>query len=212
MTSFFDLERWFSAERLKPYHAACDGAAARAADLYGWNAALSAALWRTLGHVEILLRQSMHRELLAWSRKHRGDDRWYLVADAYLTDRARTDVRHARHRVTKGGKRESPGRVIAELNLGFWRYLLASHYDRTLWLPCLRRAFPHLRGLRKHVERPVADLHRLRNRLAHHEPIHHLQIEDLHRKALRVAGWIDPVARDWIHAGDTVHRVISQRP
>lgn len=212
MTKLSDLERWFSAERLVPYRAACDGADDRAADLYAWNGALSAALWQTLGHVEILLRQAMHRQLSSWSQKREHDDRWYIAVDAYLTDRARIDVRQARRRVTKSGKAETPGRVVAELNLGFWRYLLASHYERTLWLSCLRQAFPHLHGIRKHIERPVADLHRLRNRLAHHEPIHHQPIEDLREKALLVAGWVDPAARDWILAGDTVPQVVMRRP
>lgn len=212
MTTVSELERWFSEERLVPYRAASDGASGNAVDLYGWNAVLSAALWRTLGHVEILLRQAMHRELLAWSHRRCGDERWYITFGDDLTARARSDVCQARRRVTTLRKPETPGRVVAELNLGFWRYLLASHYERTLWLSCLRRAFPHLRGLRKHLERPVADLHRLRNRLAHHEPIHHLPIEELREKALLVAGWIDPAARDWIHAGDTVHQVVNRRP
>ena len=48
-------------------------------------------------------------------------------------------------RATRNGRLEMPGRVVAQLTLGFWRYLLASRYGRTLWLPCLRQAFPGLR-------------------------------------------------------------------
>ncbi|WP_440311559.1 hypothetical protein [Leucobacter chromiireducens] len=34
--------------------------------------------------------------------------------------------------------------MIAELNLGFWRFLLAKRYEETLWTGTLRHAFPHL--------------------------------------------------------------------
>ena len=169
MTTLSDLEQWFSPERLAPYRKACHGHGNRAAELYTWNADISAALWRTLGHLEILLRQTMHARLLTWSRAQHRDDRWYLAIDRQLTNRARLDIQDARQRATRDGKAETPGRVVAELNLGFWRYLLSSHYERILWLACLRGSFPQLPGLRKHVERPVAELHRLRNRLAHRE-------------------------------------------
>ncbi len=49
-----------------------------------------------------------------------------------------------RRRVAQLRRGETPGRVIAELNLGFWRFLLAKRYEETLWTGTLRHAFPHL--------------------------------------------------------------------
>jgi hypothetical protein len=212
MTTLSDLERWFSPERLAPYQHVCGGRSERAAELYGWNAEIAAALWHTLGHLEILVRQTMHAHLLAWSYAQHRDDRWYLALDRHLTDRARLDVNTARQRATVHSKGESPGRVVAELSFGFWRYLLSSHYERTLWVPCLRGAFPQLPGVRKHLERPVAELHRLRNRIAHHEPVHSLPIADLREKALMVAGWISADARTWIANGDATPTLLNRRP
>lgn len=207
------LEQWFSAERMAPYLMACRGDPGRAEVLYIWNAELSAACWRTLGHVEILLRNALHTELEAWSAKQRGDPCWYRAAEGELHPYGRGDIHRAIARASRSGRAETPGRVVAELGLGFWRYLLAARYDPTLWRWCLHRAFPHATGARRRtIEQRVADLHRLRNRIAHLEPLHHRPIARLHASVLDVAGWINPSARDWISAGDQVGRLLEQQP
>lgn len=207
-----DLEHFFSAERMAPYLAACQGDRGRTEALYAWNANLSAACWRTLGHVEIVLRNALHNELEMWSAKQFGDPCWYRVAEAELHSNGRADIARAIRRANATGRQETSGRVVAELSLGFWRYLLASRYDPTLWRWCLYRAFPHATGARRAVERQVADVHRLRNRIAHMEPLHHLPMSRLHASTLAVAGWISPVARDWISSGDQVPRLLDNRP
>lgn len=177
--------------------------------LYEWNAEVSAAFWRTLGHVEVLVRNALHRELTAWSRKHHGTDRWYLAIDPIVNVQTRRDIAEARRRGTRTGRAEAPGRVVAELNLGFWRFLLARRYDGTLWRYCMYRAFGGKR--RADVEHAVSQLHLLRNRIGHHEPIHNRPLEDLRELALEVAGWIDTGARDWIAAGDLTPALLAQR-
>ena len=207
-----ELDEWFSAERMAPYLAACHGDRERAEALYAWNADLSAACWRTLGHVEVLLRNALHGELVTWTAKAYGDSCWYRVAQAELHPNGRADIARAIRRASRAGRMETGGRVVAELSLGFWRYLLAARYDPTLWRWCLHRAFPHATGARRGVEHQVADLHRLRNRIAHMEPLHRMPLPRLHASALTVAGWICPEARDWIASGDQVPRVLGQRP
>ena len=63
-----------------------------------------------------------------------------------------------------------PGRVVAELSLGFWVALFARGYEESLWRTALYRCFdptPARRQLHKQLNR----LRRFRNRVAHHEPI-----------------------------------------
>lgn len=206
-----DLARWFSQERMTTYRRACDGDPDRAEELYVWNADLSAALWRTLGHIEVLLRNAMHNELEAWSTKQHGDPCWYRTTTEALHINARREVTTAITRATRTGL-ETPGRVVAELSLGFWRYLLSARYDPTLWRWCLYRAFPGHRGPRREVEGAVADLHQLRNRIAHVEPLHHLPVARRHATMLTVAGWIDPDAQKWISTHDHVPAVLAARP
>ena len=209
MTSLTDLESWFSLDRLAPY-AQVSGNDEAAVDLYQWNADVSAAFWRTLGHVEVLVRNALHRELTEWSRHQHGTDRWYMAIDRLVSPQTRNDIGLARRRGTRNGRPETPGRVVAELNLGFWRFLLARRYDGTLWRYCMYRAFPGQQ--RAQVERAIAALHVLRNRLGHHEPVHNRPLPDLLALALDVANWIDPAASDWISAHDSTPRLIRARP
>ncbi|WP_207921336.1 Abi family protein [Micromonospora sp. KC721] len=204
------LERRWSPERLAPYRAACGGDLAAAVALYRWNAEISAALGTTLGHVEILLRNALHEELTAWSLRCYGEPRWYLDLGGVLTDEGRRDVVKARSRATRDGRPETPGRVVAELNLGFWRFLLATRYDATLWRACLHRAVSGQR--RRTVHAAVSRLHEARNRMAHHEPMFNRPVADLRATAVEVAGWLCPVTRDWIDRACRVLPLLADRP
>jgi hypothetical protein len=205
------LERRFSLERLEPYRWAVGGDLARAIELYEWNAQISACFWVTLGHVEILLRNAMHERLTAWSRETYHDPRWYLDHDGIFTSRTLSDIAKARERARGGKRRETPGGVVSGLTLGFWRYLLTKPYERSLWMPCLRHAWPDNR-LRCHIHDPVAKLHELRNRIAHHEPIYNRNLAELHRTALTVAYWTCAEAAPWIERNCIVLRMLSNRP
>lgn len=205
-----DAERWFSVERMTPYATACEGDPQRALDLYEWNADIAAAFWRTLGHVEVLVRNAVHVRLVDWSLANHGDPCWYRMVDGLLSPQANAAVAEARARATRSGVPETGGRVVAELTFAFWRYLVSSRYDRTLWRPALRHAFPG-KG-RRSVATVLERLHLLRNRIAHHEPIHHLDLTDLRAQALTLASWVDAGAATWIADGDTVGRLLRARP
>jgi hypothetical protein len=78
---------------------------------------------------------------------------------------------------------------VAELPFGFWRYLLERRYQTTLWPQALRHDFPHLSaGGRSMLRDTGLDLQGLRNRSAHHEPIHGIDLSRSHRQSLKVAG------------------------
>lgn len=204
------LEHRLAVERLAPYRAACGGDLARAVAMYEWNAEVSAALGTTLGHLEVLLRNAMHDALAAWTTARFGEPRWYIDPAHVLTAESHVDIAKARRRATHGGRQETPGRVVAELTFGFWRFLLARRYDRGLWHPCLHRAFA--RQQRRAVYDAVEQLHAARNRMAHHEPMFNRPVSELRTTALRVAGWICPISRDWIEAGCRVPQLLASPP
>jgi hypothetical protein len=105
------------------------------------------------------------------------------------------------------------GKVIAELTFGFWRYVLAAPYQSTLWARALRHAFPNLNPARRATVYQLVDrLNSVRNRVAHHEPIHHLNIAARHQEVLLAASWIDPAAAAWIAATSRVTTVLEMRP
>jgi hypothetical protein len=209
------LERRLSPERFAPYRAGADGDPARALRRYERNTELSAAFWAVLSDLEIVVRNAMHESLSAWSVSVHGRPDWYADRDGIFSDQTARDIRAARRRARsapgRAGQAESAGRIVAELPLGFWRYLLSSRYERSLWLPCLRDAFPGIRGhgMRRDVHDAMRDLHVLRNRIAHHEPIHNRPLSELHAVALTTAGWICPTTRGWIAARSRVPALLA---
>ncbi|MCK9896881.1 hypothetical protein [Frankia sp. AgB32] len=202
-----------SAERLAPYEQACDGDVVRAIALYGWNSAVSAAFYEILGLFEVALRNALHDQLTAWHARQRRSGEWWDAPTGTLETRARQDIADARSRIRRNNKIAIPGRVVAELNFGFWRYLLSRRYEATLWTPALRHAFPRLRPARRAtVYEPVNRLVNLRNRIAHHEPIHNRPLKQTHADLLRVADYLDADVHDWIMSHSRVPGLLSTKP
>jgi hypothetical protein len=62
-----------SVDRLDPYRREVGGDLASAIKLYEWNADVSAAFRKDIGHLEVLLRNTVHRRLTKWSAAMHGD-------------------------------------------------------------------------------------------------------------------------------------------
>lgn len=162
------FERWCSTERPAPY-IRTTGSYNAAVELYEWNIAVSGALYETLGAVEVFLRNAIQDSLASWHRAAGRPGSWFDYPAANLSAPALADVAKARARLRAP---ETEGRIVAELPFGFWRFLLERRHQANLW-PRVRRAFPNLPGGRREQLRDdVLVLHGLRNRLAHHEPVH----------------------------------------
>lgn len=205
------IERRVSAERLAPYRAVVGGDRNRAIELYVWNADIASAFWALLGHLEVLVRNAMHEQLETWSVRTYGQPTWYTTCGQLFNEETNRDLATARRRATMSGRAETSGRVIAELPLGFWRFLLASRYERVLWRTCLYKGFPG-QGRRRLLFDKASALHHLRNRIAHHEPVHNRPLEELHRDLLDVADWVCPVTREWIASQSKVPQVLAMKP
>lgn len=196
--SLATLQMWFSAPRIARYVEECDGRAACVEDLYRWNVAVSAAFFEEICYFEVILRNALHRHLTSWHRWHARRGEWFDDPAKVLSERCRDDIIDARFRLKVRRSPETPAQLVSELNLGFWRYLFDQHHQ-VLWAQCLHRTFPHMpTRLRAEVQRRVNRLHALRNRIAHHEPIHHLDLAGVRRDLVEVISWIDPDAARWL--------------
>lgn len=183
------LASLLSAERLGSYLSWSSGDLPAAFALYEWNMTASAAIMHTTGMVEVVIRNAMDRALVERGNA-RGWQSWFDGAP--LDQRGRVDVRKARDRATRFGREaEVHGKVVAELSLGFWRYLAASRYLTALWTPALYRAFPagpsDKRQQQREVDRHLQNLLLVRNRAAHHEPIHRRNLAQDLRASIEIA-------------------------
>jgi hypothetical protein len=64
---------------------------------------------------------------------------WYAVAP--LDAEEQRNIAEARTRLQRENKVPTPGRIVAELNFGFWVSLVRSRYAQTLWDTHLHRSF-----------------------------------------------------------------------
>lgn len=201
-----------SRERLAPYLRAAGGRdVAAAVRLYEWNLAVSGAMYEALGILEVVLRNALSAQLAAHHGTRAGQ--WYDDPLRVLSELAREDIAAARRRLRTLRRRETPGRVVAELSFGFWKFLLARRYEATLWTGCLRHAFPNLQPQsRAVVYRALDELHTLRNRIAHHEPIHSRDLTADTLTIYRLLDWIDHDVRAWAVTLSKLQPMIAARP
>lgn len=205
------FEQLFSAERMSTYIACCKGDFGAAVDLYRWNAAVTAAFWEPIGHLEVALRNTLSTQLVTRHHRLSRDVTWLDDPSRELSNRARDDIAAARARVRQKGKRVSEGQTISELSFGFWRFLITKKLTG-LW-PDLATAFPHAPDRKREtVEEPIARLHDFRNRLAHHQRIWNREPQERYRDLLNIAGYVDPGLPVWIEATSVVARLLSQEP
>lgn len=213
-----ELARLLSQPRLAPYKAAAGGQLEPALRLYTWNVEVGAAFFESLHYFEVAFRNTTHDALSTWastlpggSSQPGGSGRWYDHPAVSLNPGSHAAVRTAIRRATDDGRRaELPGRVVAELSLGFWGGLLADGYNRSLWQPCLQHAFPGAR--RRALHDAVDELRRLRNRIAHHEPLHTRDLAADYATLLGTAERIAPRLSWWIDTTSRVPTVFGRRP
>jgi hypothetical protein len=183
----------------------------QAVALYLWNADAAGALWVDLGHLEVALRNTIHDALTTRHQAKRRAGLWLDDPAGELERRARDDIAKAKERLGRARAPLLPGKIVAELPFGFWRYLLARRYTATLW-PALRPAFAHLPGSdRRLLEEPVARLHRLRNRIAHHESLVTEPLDARYQDLLDVLTTIDPQLSTWVDAHSRVRDALQRR-
>jgi len=205
-------ERYLSVARLSTYRRATGGDDPRALDLYEWNTRAAGALWPVLGDVEVAVRNAIDTQLQARHIQRGRSGHWLSDPVRELDERARTDIDKATARLSRTSPAPPPGKVIAELSFGFWRYLLARRYTATLW-PAVRPAFAHMPGRdRRLLEQPMSDLHLLRNRAAHQEPLFAQPLAERYEQALTVLGYLDPSLRAWAEARSHLPHVLGDLP
>ncbi|WP_296107215.1 hypothetical protein [uncultured Agrobacterium sp.] len=207
-TIIANLESSHSPERLGPYYALAGNDKVLGLQLYAWNSALSQALYTPLQGLEITLRNGLGDRLKTafgptWFDLNPGPALQYPLPDMLL--KVRTDL--GRH-----GSIADHGRVVAELNWGFWTGLLAKRYEQ-LWRSHFRKVFQSEGPLtRAQIFQPLDDLRRLRNRIAHHEPILNRNIAADYASIIELISYISPDTARWIDEHSRVAAVITAKP
>ena len=112
-------------------------------------------------------------------------------------------------------KQDNRGKVIAETTFGLWSNLLTQkEYGDIIWGTNIYVPFPNLKKNEtlRTVRQLVQEIHPLRNRIAHHEPILDMNIPDFYIKMIRLTQMQSNITAQWMEQHSTVNEVIRTRP
>ena len=178
--------RLYSYSRISRYLKASKGNKKKAQQMYYANARLAQAFQPLISFFEVILRNQLHYAIA----KHFGDVQWLLnQKDGFMSDPSLThivkktgktktndflkkEVEKSEKTLMGKGRNVTAGRVIAELNLGFWNSLYETHHYALLHgVPCtIFRGLPTGYG-RKEINAIIQNIRIMRNRVSHNEPL-----------------------------------------
>ncbi len=206
-------------ERLAKYLTRAGGDAGRALTLYAWNQEIGAALTVTLSQAEVCLRNQVSLALAdaygaAWHRAVKLRNAHPVVQN---------ELAKAEDRLAKAVPTVPD--IIAASDFNLWRELCKPAYAGVFWAKRIPIAFPHttLAGKEREIltetHRRVDLLLKLRNRIAHHEPIIGsnwekvgAKLTDRHREATELLAWMSPDLARWVLTRDRFHAVFATCP
>ena len=191
-----ELERTLSADRLDPYRTSVGGDRELAVRLYEQNTLLAESLYGVLQGLEVALRNSMHEQLAAG---HGRPDWWNAVG---LEPEQATMLQKAQSALNREGKPLGPGRIVAELSFGFWTGLTGPRYG-DLWKNHLVKIFPRRPVQRAEVQMRLNSIRKLRNRIAHHEPILSRPLQRDANQIFDTLSWMSPITARWVRGNST---------
>lgn len=199
-----DLQTAFSTPRLSKYQTWAAGDSSVAWNLYALNSEVSEAFYTSLHVLEIVLRNAIDRKLTAAHGVNWMSDP-NVVTDAYQQQKVSEAQRQFQGRY-------QPGDLLAEMTFGFWCGFFGRHYA-SAWGPEYRQLFSrNVKLQRKDIARRLTVARRLRNRIAHHEPIVQLDLTGRHREICELIGWMSQDALIWCNARCRFNAVHPGRP
>ena len=200
-----NLQKVISRERFSSYLTDAKGDVRLAIEIYERNMRYSQSLFGALQPLEIAFRNTIHAVL--WNDTGKSD--WYERPP--LRFREIESVRKAKDHITRWGHAVTPGRVVSELTFGFWTALIGREYEKTLWVPYLRKAFPHLyKPDRIKVFDRLESIRVLRNRIAHHEKILSRNLLKDFWEIVQTIEWICPTTAAWVLSSATFPRLYGK--
>lgn len=198
------LEISLSPGRMQLYRKLASDDDKEALKLYCWNNALSQSLFWPLHGFEISLRNAMADRIC----DRYGNDWYEQLTNLKKGSSARNDeaekVEKLKDSLVKVGETPGHDSIVAGISFGFWEGLLKPEYELMLWKEAemFSDLFPTSRD---ETFRLVNQIKRLRNNVAHHEPIFvhwpSKKFRELYRdykKIIRVTRWICPETATWI--------------
>ncbi|MGY2287043.1 hypothetical protein HX881_28020 [Pseudomonas gingeri] len=211
------VESALSKERLSTYVRTLKTSNTRhALSLYAWNAKISGAFMLPQQICEVAVRNAASEVL---GQVYGPQWPWSISFERSLPDpHSGFSMRKEMESARSKARSRNAGAVIPELKFAFWGKLFTHRFDDRLWLPHLLTSFPGLPAGRSpaHCRQMIFDalegVRKIRNRIAHHEPIFARSlVADLERM-INLVSWRCPRTAAWLSKIEGVSALLSQRP
>lgn len=199
-----NVYRTLSYSRLSTYNKASNDPLA----LYQYNLKLSMAFFECISICEIVIRNTIDEILQA---EYGNEWAFNLQFERTIPCKQRVELIKAR------SKQNSTEKIIPELNFVFWQNMFTRRFDN-LWskyLPyilCDDVSKNDFSAIRTKIHNELDVIRKLRNRIAHHEPIFYR--DDLllmHQSILSIIGLFSIDTAKWLSEFERVSEIIKQQ-
>lgn len=206
--NFTSLEKAISASRLSTYRTLISSTSnTKVIENYIYNAKISENFYMLLQNLEVTLRNAIYdsydsfgfrRAIFDLRNSNTSNRRNYNRE--YHSHACWRMIGTVKHHLVQSCITPTDGKIISELNFGFWTKLLEeNHYKTILWRQIFRLVFPyypHSRIIDDDVDivsDKINNIRQFRNRIFHYEPIiNRTNLEQDRNDILEVIGWISP--------------------
>jgi len=188
------------------------GSIDKALELYLWNSKVSGALITPMHICEVIIRNVVADTFETEFGEHWP---WQRRLELTLNKHYRNELTSARE---KQSIRHRTSKVIPELNFNFWQQMFVSKYDQQFWNQHLYSQFPNLPAnqtistMRESIFNDLEKIRKLRNRIAHHEPIFKKDILDVINRITKLTNYRCQITSEWISPHYLIEEILAQRP
>ena len=203
-----------SAPRFARYLDAAGSDDRQALALYQWNAQLSQSLYIYIQCWEICLRNKLD-SFLRWKYSDKWPyDKTRAVRNLAGNDKNRLAETIFRQESQRQYSPVSTDSIVADLSAGFWVSQLSKAYEVPYtWQYNLAKVFPNNTRMKARDAWEICDRTlNLRNRIAHHEPIYQLDLEQYHQELQQVVSAMCQGTFAFANANCTFKHVFALRP
>ncbi len=203
-----------STPRAATYVTATGGDTQRAVELYGWNARVSSALMLPAHFAEVATRNAVSDAL---THLYGANWPWDPTFEQSLPVPGGRVYKPRNDLIGTRNSQPTTGKVIAELKFAFWQSMFTARHDVRVWDPQILTLFPNSSGetprqLRLRIYNDLETIRRLRNRMAHHEPIFTRNLTDDLARMLDLIHLRSSETATWVRAMEDVTAVLAERP
>ncbi len=203
-----------SGPRFARYLSVTGGDDRKALALYQWNALISQSLYVYIQCWEICLRNKVDG-FLRWKYSEKWPyDQNRAVRNLQGNDRKRLLETISRQHSQRGFSLVSTDSIVADLSAGFWVSQLSKSYAVPyVWNYNLVKIFPNDTALNTRAAWEICDRTlNLRNRIAHHEPIYHLDLQQHYGDLQRIVAAMCKGTSAFANANSSFRHVFESKP